>query len=142
MKTVAEIAKALDGLEYGRAFPPDDIVREAKAAGIVICSGASDDLFEAYGAFRDETGAPGTICFDPDGCGLLLQECDNDRCPHEARRRKTAPQVALRWHDKDGPCWTFETAIPHEKFRLMEDGEVFCEGIVFAVDAITRAPKP
>jgi hypothetical protein len=30
--------------------------------------------------------------------------------------------------------WGYETTIPHEKFNLMEDGEVFCLGIVFSIN--------
>lgn len=34
------------------------------------------------------------------------------------------------------PCWSFETEIPHETFRIYEDGEdneLFCVGIVFSI---------
>jgi len=37
-------------------------------------------------------------------------------------------------HDEGGPCWTFATTIPHETFTIFEDGEPFCEGIVFSME--------
>ena len=37
------------------------------------------------------------------------------------------------WHDEGGPCWTFETDIPHETFTIMEDGEPWCIGMVFSM---------
>ena len=45
-------------------------------------------------------------------------------------------EVKAVWHDKGGPCWTFETDIPHETFTVMEDGEPFCVGIVFSMEAL------
>jgi hypothetical protein len=134
MKTVAEIAKMLDGQEYGRHFPPGEAVRAAKDAGAVICYGASDDLVELTGKWDDETGAPGVVALGEDG--ILTPECPDDRCPHEIARKVKAPQLKVIWHDKGNPCWTIETAIPHETFQLMEDGEVFGVGIVFSVDAV------
>jgi hypothetical protein len=131
MKTVAEIAKMLDGQEYWIQFPSPDVVQAAEEAGVVICYGASDDLIELDGAWDDETGAPGTVALGDNG--FLTPECDDDRCPHEKARKAKAPRIKVIWHDKGNPCWTIETAIPHETFRLMEDGEVFCVGIVFAV---------
>lgn len=37
------------------------------------------------------------------------------------------------WHDGGCPCWTFETDIPHETFTIVEDGEIWCVGIVFSM---------
>jgi hypothetical protein len=132
MKTTKEIAQLLDGIEY----PPriKDEAQLAKDASIVICYGASDDLVEFEGAFSDEASGPGEVYLQADG--LLQRQCDDDRCPHEIAARKAAPRISAIWHDKDGPCWTFETSIPHETFRIMEDGEVSCVGIVFRVEDI------
>jgi hypothetical protein len=139
MKTVAEIAKMLDGEEYGHHFPSPDVVLVAKESGIVICYGASDDLVELDGAWNDEAGAPGTIALSDDG--ILNPECDDERCPHEAARKAKSPQLKVIWHDSGDTCWTIETSIPHETFRIMEDGEVFGVGIVFAVKDVASA-KP
>ena len=132
MKTTKEIAEALDGIEYCSSM--GDVAAMAKASGIVICYGASDDLVEFEGAIHDETGAPGVVHLTD--TWILQRICDDDRCPHEIALRKSAPRIRAIWHDKDGPCWTFETAIPHEKFKMMEDGEEFCVGIVFRMTDI------
>ena len=140
MITTKEIAQALDGREYGASI--SDVAKMAKAAGIVICHGASDDLVEFDGAFRDEVGGPGVVFLSPDG--LLECKCDDDRCPHEIAAQKAAPRIVAFWcrHGNDGPAWTFETLIPHEKFKLMEDGEVFSEGIVFRMADIPLGKVP
>ena len=57
-------------------------------------------------------------------------------CPYFAREREKAKTIKAVWHDKGGPCWTFETDIPHETFTVMEDGEPFCVGIVFSMEAL------
>lgn len=137
MKTVKEIAEMLDGSEYNGSFPSRDVRRMAAESKIVICYGASDDLVEFCGAFDDETGGPGNVYMCP--TGLLQTKCRDDRCPHEIEAQKAAPRIRAKWNDKDGPCWTFETSMPHEIFKIMEDGEVFCEGIVFHMDSIALA---
>jgi hypothetical protein len=34
---------------------------------------------------------------------------------------------------KDDTSWSYETDIPHATFDVLEDGEVYCRGIVFAL---------
>ena len=53
MTTTQSIAAVLHGSEYP-LYPSKEISAQAKAAGIVIVYGASDDLMEFDGAFRDE----------------------------------------------------------------------------------------
>lgn len=96
-----------------------------------------DDNVELCGAINDEVGAYNgtTVYLTPDGI-LQEPECGRDDCPHFAREREKARTVKAVWHDKGGPCWTFETDIPHETFTVMEDGEPFCVGIVFSMEAL------
>jgi hypothetical protein len=132
MTTTAEIARALDGIEYDASMK--DVAALAKESNIVICYGASDDLVEFEGAIHDETGGPGDVHLTDSG--LLQWRCDDDRCPHELEIRKRSPRICAVWGAKDGPCWTFQTTIPHEKFKIMEDGDVFGVGIVFRFEDI------
>ena len=46
---------------------------------------------------------------------------------------KAAKTIKAVWHNEGGPCWTFETDIPHETFTIMEDGAPWCIGIVFSM---------
>lgn len=130
--TTTEIARALDGIEYDASMK--DVAALAKESGIVICYGASDDLVEFEGAIHDETGGPGDVHLTDSG--LLQRRCDDDSCPHELEIRKRSPRICAVRGAKDGPCWTFQTTIPHEKFKIMEDGEVFGVGVVFRLEDI------
>lgn len=47
-----ELANKLYGRAYGDSF--DDVLEEAKQSGLVIVTGASDDLMEFNGAICDE----------------------------------------------------------------------------------------
>jgi len=128
-----ELAARLNGREYG-----NEIVKEeeamAKANGLVVAFGYSDDNLELRGAVNEEIGAWNgqTVHFTKGG--LLENDCDNNHCPHFQKLKEAATPLEIEWHDGgSGPSWTFETTIPHEVFEVMEDGEVYCRGIVFAL---------
>ena len=129
--TAKELATALTGREAGKEFFPGE-ERDAKDAGLAAVYGYFDDNVEFCGAINDEVGAWNgtTIYITPNG---ILQEpdCGREDCPYFAREREKAKTIKAVWHNKGGPCWTFETDIPHETFTIMEDGEPFCVGIVF-----------
>ena len=131
--TAKELAEMLSGRKYGMEITSEE-ARAAKDAGLVVVYGYSDDNVEFSGAINDEVGAYNgtTVYLTPDG---VLQEpdCGQDDCPYFAREREKAKTIKAVWHDKGGPCWTFETDIPHETFTVMEDGEPFCVGIVFSM---------
>lgn len=131
--TAKELAIALTGRDAGFEITPGE-ERDAKGAGLVVVCGYSDDNVEFYGAIDDEVGAyeGATILLTPSG---VLQEpdCGQDDCPYFSKEREKARAIKAVWHDKGGPCWTFETDIPHETFTVMEDGEPWCIGIVCSV---------
>jgi hypothetical protein len=50
-------------------------------------------------------------------------------------------KIKAIWAPKDDnekvfASWLIETEIPHENFNIMEDGELFCRGVVFHVDNV------
>lgn len=130
---INEAAAALDGNEYGSEGSPE-LFSKMKAARLVAVFGASDDLMEFRGAVDDESGAwnGGTAYFTDDG--LFTASCDNDDCPHEKLARETAAKVCAKWDAGSGLSWRYETAIPHATFDIVEDGEQYCQGIVFSLD--------
>ncbi|HEX7906795.1 MAG TPA: hypothetical protein VF534_01700 [Paraburkholderia sp.] len=140
-------AKELAGLLNNRTYPlriPKDITEAAKAFGLVIVYGASDDLMEFEGAIYDELGAnDGTTAY-VDSKGLLpsRESIDDDGVLKDyfAREPHAKPIEAL-WASEGDYSWTFKTDIPHETFEIVEDGEPYCRGIVFALaDVQTKAP--
>ena len=132
--TLKEIAEKLDGtMEYPSM--PKDIVKAAIESGIVIVHGCSDDLIEFEGAIRDEAGCfdGGKIYFNKSGfleegsaAGRLIKvfwdgQCEDEKRPFEA-------------------TWEYETDIPHETFRMLDEEELYCKGIVFYLKDIDQKP--
>lgn len=129
------LAAQLNGIEYPCRISKE-LEAQAKAAGLVIVFGLSDDLMEFRGAIYDEIGAYEGATALVDTKGLLpereqIEEDDElkdyfDRKPH-------AVEIKQVWNEHGSMCWTHETEIPHEKFEIVEDGEVNSTGIVFAL---------
>ena len=129
--TIKEYAEMLNGREYGYPQFTKKEIEIAKQNGFVIVYGASDDLMEFDGALTDEAGCfdggtvflrnDGTIGFDsPDAKFIEAVWCDKERT------------------DENGSVitWTYKTEIPHETFMIYDDGESYCEAIVFQIDDI------
>lgn len=139
--SAAELAARLNGREYRGEITPDE-KRMAKEAGLVVLFGASDDLAEFSGAVDDEVG-----CYDGGELFLLdgsVYEFGTCTCEHavmaDERARKRGKLVTAIWGRPDGYSWAYQTEIPHATFDVMEDGEPYCRGIVFALaDAEARA---
>lgn len=134
------LAALLDGLDYGEE---DFYARveyfhgEAKANCLVIVYGDSDDLIEFRGAIRDEAGCfeGGTILFDAKG---VLPSWDSASESEESakdyfERKAKAKTIEALWANEPGYSWTYKTDIPHETFEIVEDGEPYCRGVVFAL---------
>lgn len=127
--TKKELAALLNGRSLGDEMSEQDEV-DAKENDLIVIYGYSDDLAEIRGAIYEEVS-----CYDggviPFLSGDLLEKkCDNDDCPHEEDMLEKAKIVKAHWCSGKIP-WTYETEIPHETFDIMEDGIVFCRGIVF-----------
>ena len=120
-----ELAQLINGREYGYELFKD-VRKAAKDVGLVIVSGASDDLMEFDGAIYDEGG-----CFD--GGKVLF-----DRTGVSQDGDERANCIEALWCDKSAldengnvVTWTYKTDIPHETFIIYDNGETFCQGIVF-----------
>lgn len=135
--TAKEFAEMLFGRENGMEISGEES-RSAAESGLIALYGYSDDNVEIVGAFRDEVGAyNGTTIFLTKTGVLQDPACDcveNCNCPYFTRAKNNAKTVNAVWHNDGGPCWTFETDIPHETFTILEDGEPWCIGIVFSME--------
>lgn len=141
-----DLAALLNGATYPFEIPKE-LADTAKAAGLVVVFGASDDLMEFRGSIYDEL-----CCYDGgtawvDAKGLLPDrysiEEDDDLRDYFAREPDSVAIDAL-WCAEGGYSWTYRTNIPHATFEVTEDGEPYCRGIVFALsDAVlSKEPKP
>ncbi len=130
--TKEKFAALLNGREYRSEITKDEAA-QAKAAGLVVVYGASDDLMEFDGAISDETGCYGGDTAYISADGLLTNDCSDDDCPHFEKIKGAAATIEALWCDEPDYSWTYKTDIPHATFEVVEDGEPYCRGIVFAL---------
>ena len=132
MKIVAE---KLNGREYGSELT-DEEAEQLKSVGLVVAFGYSDDNVEFRGAFNEEVG--GWEDFEIpflDG-GILVkchEDCNEHVCPLWKDAISRSKTIRATFCNNG---WKFDADIPHEKFTIMEDGEVYGEGIVFAYEDV------
>lgn len=129
--TKESLAKLMDGREYANEISYGERA-EAKAVGLVVLIGGSDDLACFHGAIDDEAGAPGDIYLTPDG--LLADHDDDCECKFcgfkdaQAKARK----IEAIWSE-ESYSWTYKTDLPHATFDIVEGDEKYCRGIVFSI---------
>lgn len=138
-----DLAVLLNGREYGAEITDreNDL---ARAAGLVVVFGYSDDNAELRGAIHDEVS-----CYD--GGEFWLDRTGVKRASDEEQETlekfglldaymSKANKIEAVWCGEGGYSWTYRTSIPHATFEILEDGEKFCRGIVFHVDDINPNP--
>jgi hypothetical protein len=139
--TKESVAAELNGIEYPCRIKKD-LVEQAKAAGLVIVYGASDDLMEFEGAIYDELG-----CYEGgdawiDSKGLLDRgqiDDDDEAIADFVARKKKAQKIQAIWSEcGNDAAWTYRTDIPHATFDVMDEGDTYCRGIVFALADIAQ----
>jgi hypothetical protein len=132
-----ELAMLLTGREYRKEIDRTE-EHQAKAAGLVVAFGASDDLLELRGAIHDEAGAWGGGRMRVDRAGLIpafedVDRDDEDELRRYFKREGGGIEIEAAWEGEPGYSWIIKTGIPHETFEIIEDGEPYCRGIVFAL---------
>ena len=127
-----QFAEMLDGKEYGYPQFAKEEIQIAKENGFVIVYGASDDLMEFEGAIYDEGG-----CFN----GGKIYVCETGCVDYGNAKTKCIEAI---WCNKDTTdengnviTWSYKTDIPHETFMIYENGEKYCQGIVFEINALS-----
>jgi len=145
--TKEQMAALLNGREYGMEIMRDECAL-AKASGLVVVFGYSDDNMEVRGAWgEDEFGCNNgeTWCVGPKGIVKEWRHVDHedeDECDAYFKAKSTAKHTLTAiWSPKDLKCsWAYELDVPCATFDIVEDGELYCRGLVFAV-ADLAAPK-
>lgn len=106
----------------------------AKDNRLVIVYGASDDLMEFDGSWYDEAGVSDGDVVYVNMKGIVKHpECNCEYADqhHMSIIKKSIP---IEVHQDYNPFWHYKTVIPHAKFKIMEDEDIYCEGIVFSLD--------
>ena len=64
--------------------------------------------------------------------GLFDSDCE---CKYAQQAKEACATIKAIWCEKKRDCsWSYKTDIPHTEFKIMEDKEVYCYGIVFSLD--------
>ena len=127
--TKEKFAAMLNGREYRSEITKEE-EKKARQLGLLVVYGYSDDNVEFSGIIQDEFGAwNGTkLAVHRDGVLEDHEECECKYCGWKSLAEKCATIEAV-WDGKLCP-WTFKTKLPHATFDIMENGELFCRGIV------------
>ncbi len=139
--TKEELAAKLNGREYREEFSAVE-EREACESGLLIVYGASDDLLEFAGVIRDEVGAwngaevkisPDKKIWDED----FIEEHENDVFFLEWQKNNKLITVGAKWCPPgfEG-SFLITTDAPAASFDIMEDGGLYCRGIVIDMNEV------
>lgn len=138
MKTKEQFAAMLNGRKERSEIDRDEET-QAKAAGLLVVFGYSDDNIEFRGAFSDEAGCydGGDIRITADGVLESWEYLDKLHKEHVRlwlRKDETAKTITAIW-GRDGYSWFYATDIPHATFDIIssEDGSKYCRGIVLEI---------
>ncbi len=128
-----ELAAKLTGREYRNEMDESEEIL-ARKAGLLVVFGASDDLVEFRGAFRDETGAweGRDVLITRKGILESHEECDCKWCGYKALA-KTASKIKAEWCPNDTHSWVMSTKLPHSTFEILDEGEAYCQGLILNV---------
>jgi len=142
-KTVSDLTAKRMAEMLGRRVMGNEITeaeeRMARDADLVVVFGYSDDNVELRGAIHDEVAAYNGATVYLSATGLLQNDCDDDRCPHFERERKRAARFKAKWDDGTGAAWTFDVPWRHYTFEVFEENELFCVGVVFAMQEVPHS---
>ena len=139
MNILEQIKSICDGIEYSRDIP-EEAKKLAKENNVVVIVGGSDDLMYCYGADSYLT----EYCEHSegwDGCDLTKHASDKQLLK-EAKQlglkifwcgtiEKTGEKIEGYNTDESG-AFSYKVAdnIEHLNFKVMEDEDVYCTGII------------
>ncbi len=137
--TKEQLAEKLNGREYSNEITKEECA-EAKAAGLIVIFGYSDDNIELNGAIHDEVGGYGGASFKIHSKDILPlhTDCDCEYCGFDSMAAKCATIEGSFGDNESGYAWEFKTKIPHATFEIMEAGEVYSQGITISVNDLPK----
>jgi hypothetical protein len=127
-----ELAAMLNGRKYRKEITRDEN-KAARSDGLIVVFGASDDLLEFHGVMGDEIGAYNGTTARVSTRFEVIQKMDGEDDFLEAGWTPPKPlfSVKAEWCPDGFPgSWLITTDQPHSTFDIMEDGELYCRGIV------------
>ena len=138
VQTKEAFAKMLDGRQVGKELTEQE-EHAAKRTNLLIVFGASDDLVELRGAINNEASArwrDTKVHIDPELPAMMDSACEcGKECPYFQDLLAGKPWIQPQW-DKGGVPWTYSTAIPNAKFKILDGDELYCIGLVIDLDEV------
>lgn len=145
--TKEQFLEILNGRQYRKEITQEE-EKLAKEKGLLICFGASDDLLEFRGIVHDEVGAydggsamlvkkkGGKIdIINEHDFNEIQQVMDDNDLDFSLRK----VEVVAEWCPDDLECsWRIKSELPHATFDIMEDGELYCRGIIIEKSIIEQ----
>lgn len=133
-----EFAAMLNGRKYREEMTRAE-GKIAAESRLIVVFGASDDLTEFRGLINDEAGAWDGAVHHIARMSyewFLVGDAENIDI--------RAIEIEAKWCPEgfEG-YWLIETSLPHSRFDIMEDGEIYCRGIVIdEADMLTAVAPP
>lgn len=134
--TKEAFAVMLNGREIGNEMSEADEVL-ALESRLFVVYGCSDDNVEIRGVDHEEIGAYGGTTFRLMETGVVK---NFDGIKHDVEEMRDffkyhdgkGQQIEAIWDDdpEAKAVWHYRTTVPHATFNIMEDGAVWCRGIV------------
>jgi hypothetical protein len=133
-----------------RTYPfqlSDDELREAKANKLLVVYGVSDDLTEFEGIINDEMSAYDYQKFYVTRELKVIDDADLEDIENLKEEGWTPPKgkevlvtVAVEFSPDEPECtWLISTDTPHTVFDIVEDGELYCRGLVIDMTELLNA---
>ena len=123
-------AAMLDGREIGKEMSQEE-EKIAASNGLTVVFGYSDDNIEVRGQVDDELG-----CFDGGDFWISRQgirQWEQKELPVPLNEAGEWFLRALWCGSEEGAAWPYQTSAPHSTFKIYEDGELFCIGLVLSL---------
>lgn len=142
--TVQALADKLNGRTYMSEITPTED-QEAKAAGLVVVFGVSDDQNYFHGAIDADPYCYDRQTYEITRLGLLgkfdqlVERGDEEELARYFAMRHLPVHRLTATFTNNG--WEFETDIPHAKFNIVEAGEHYGQGLVFDINHLAQGEQ-
>jgi len=140
---IEEWTNLLSGREYcGELSKAEEL--KLKEDGFIVVIGQSDDLLDFRGYIHDEVGAwNGTKVKITSSYKIFDEDENKETFEFNSFQISNMNYVEAIWapEDEKGDTWTswhIRSNIFCKTFDIMEDGELYCRGIIFHKDSISK----
>ena len=141
------LAEMINGRSYRNEMHKEE-EQIAKESCLVVIFGASDDLVEFRGAIYDEIEAYDGTHFIIATPGTEIPVDEDEETYRKAKKLEAVPieeesptkknRFEAVWSPDEPECsWLIKTDLPHSTFDIMEDGELYCRGLIIEVAALS-----